>query len=84
MSCFKGEKICIKLPVTLSSALAPYRTQYIPSASKGMIKRNAYQPTRCVVVLESFMVVEIFLRSVPAALLLVSKMAFNALPLPTL
>ena len=76
-SCFKEGKICTKLPVTLSSALAPYYTQYIPSASKRMIKRNAYQPSHCVVVLKSFVVTKVFLRSIPDALLLVGKIAFN-------
>lgn len=37
--CFRGEKnVCIDLPVTLISALAPCHMQYIPSAPKRMIK----------------------------------------------
>lgn len=79
--CFKGEKICTKPPVTLSSALAAYCAQGIPSASKRMMKKLINEITM-VRVLKSFTVMKIFLRRVPDAMLFVGKMALTPNPSP--
>lgn len=80
--CFKGEKkICTKLPVTLSSALAAYCAQGIPSASERMMKKLINEVTM-VYVLKSFTVMKIFLRRVPDAVLFVDKKAVTLNPSP--